>query len=106
MNVRKPVSLAVGAPSGYGGFLFPKMGGPPNHPFRDGIVHEINKPSIVGSSHLWKYRINQQTTKNTWKPPYPYAMLYIYIFYNITEYIYISYIYIYDIYIYIYIIYI
>ena len=55
MNVRKPERhskfhllsiihpiIQGGAPSGYGGFLFPKMGGPPNHPSRDGIFHEIN----------------------------------------------------------------
>ena len=30
----------------------PKMGGPVNHPFLDGIFHY--KPTILGIPHLWK----------------------------------------------------
>jgi hypothetical protein len=27
---------------------------PPNHPFIDGIFHEINHPAIGGAPKLWK----------------------------------------------------
>ena len=40
------------------------MGGPPNHPFIDGIFHEINHP-FWGTHHLWKpqYGTEQQRLK-------------------------------------------